>query len=309
MTARTYRTNVVLGRPSLTGFAHMRFSYEKIKGGTKRPAGPLGDPETVKELRGNILPRFMEGGEIEDLTEKGFRVAVDIRPPYPSPEVHLISGNDVSAQNPQDWLSPQTKWNPEGPAVFFEKCAWSATRGLEIAPEPFGNRMLYAGKEREVFGVMDGDPKSETHFLVLAVPVFGNIVDAGFTAEHMIKFFETAYQICEEMGILDQHIRFVLNTGTGFQVGARVHMHVQSAKEGLPIMFPEDYGFEVAECGVIRAPADSEVHGLVTTLIRARQQIQGFSSHAVEVKKGIDQILFGQLEKIKYSGKLPHRFS
>jgi diadenosine tetraphosphate (Ap4A) HIT family hydrolase len=239
----------------------------------------------------------MRAAGIDCLTEQGFRVAVEVRRQNASPEIHLIAGDRASAQNPQDWLTPSTTWNPSGPAAFFEKCAEAAVAGQERMA--FGNQMVYAGGNREIFGVMDGDPKSEIHFLVLATRSFGNFMDADFTVDHMIKFFETAYRICEEMGVLDQHIRLVSNIGTGFQVGARVHMHVQSAREGLPSMFPHDYGFEVGEGGVIRAPEGSEVHGLVTTLIGMRQQIKGFSSHAAEVKQGIDQILLGQLEKIK----------
>ena len=266
-----------------------------------RPSGPGGhlrSREAVTELRDTLLPDFMDWAGLHDLTERGLRIAVDILR-SDSPVVHLMAGPKVAAQSPQDWLSPSVAWNPNAPAVFFEKCAAAAREGAETMA--FGAQMLYAGKARDSFGVWDGNPKSETHFLVLANDVFGNMMDRGFTAEHLNKFFETAFQICEQLGILDQHVRFVSNIGTGFQVGPRVHMHVQSDKEGLPSMFPQDYGFKVLEDGTVEALQDSKPHREAVRLIELRKKITGFEADKKEARKIIDQLLLDQLQALQFS--------
>jgi len=258
--------------------------------------GHFGRREAVAELRNKLLPDFMAQAGIQDLTGSGLRMAVEIAQAG-SPVVHLMAGPDVPAQNPQDWLSPSVPWNPHAPAVFFERCVAAAKEGLPKMA--FGNQMLYAGANREVFGVVDGDPKAETHFLVLANEVFGNIMDRGFTAEHLNGFFGTAFQLCQQLGIIDQHIRYVANTGTGFQVGPRVHMHVTSAREGLPSMFPVDYGFGVVAGGTIVSPEDSTEHAAAMALIGKRLQIKGFSDEAKAAKKEIDVLLDQKLSGLR----------
>jgi diadenosine tetraphosphate (Ap4A) HIT family hydrolase len=146
---------------------------------------------------------------------------------------------------------------------------------------------------------MDGDPKAETHFLVLATETFGNIMDNGFTADHLNNFFEVAYKLCQQLGILGQHVRLVANTGTGFQQSPRVHMHVSSARAGLPSMFPVDYGFSVAENGTVVAPANSSGHQTILELIIQRGKVQGFSPEAKAEKLRIDEQLMYQLARLR----------
>ncbi|NQT30566.1 MAG: HIT domain-containing protein [Candidatus Saganbacteria bacterium] len=257
----------------------------------------LMDREAVAELKEKILPQFMRGAGIEGLIKRGFRMVVEALTPTSTPEIHLISDDTVLSQNPQDWLTPPVTWNPGGPAVFFEKCAEAAG---ENAPKmAFGNEMLYVGEARDIFGVVDGDPKSETHFLVLASEAFSSIMEEGFTPEHLARFFETAYQIFATLNVVSQPIRLVINSGTGFQVGPRVHMHCQSAPEGLPSMFPLDYGFEVAAEGIIVAPKKSEPHSTAVKLIRQRQEIQGFSPEAKAGRISLDSQLRTQLKIIE----------
>ncbi|MDD5382833.1 MAG: HIT domain-containing protein [Candidatus Margulisbacteria bacterium] len=263
-----------------------------LKGGIEIPKGPGGhlrSREAVAELREELLPDFSAQAGIQELTERGLRMSVDIAR-NSSPVIQLIAGPDVAAQSPQDWLSPSVVWNPNAPALFFERCAEAAADGADKMA--FGNKMLYADKQREFFGVVDGDLKAETHFLVLARAAFGNILDHGFTADHLNRFFETAFQICKQLGILDQQIRFIANTGTGFQVGPRVHMHVLSSRESLPSMFPVDYGFSVVAGGTIVSPEGSAIHDEVIALIGKRQQIKGFTEQAKTERKAIDSLLF-----------------
>jgi len=259
------------------------------------PGGHLGSRAAVAELRNKILPDFMAQAGIQDLTEKGLRLAVDI-PQGEKPIIHLIAGPNVAAQCAQDWLSPAVPWNPQAPAAFFERCAEAARNGAKRMA--FGNQMLYVSDRREVFGVMDGDPKATTHFLILATDVFGNVMDKGFTAEHLNAFFETAFQLCEQFGIINQPVRFIANTGTGFQVGPRVHLHVLSSPEGLPSMFPVDYGFSVAESGIIVSPSGSPAHDRIIDLIKERQQIKGFTEEAKSKRKELDQTIFAQLSEL-----------
>jgi len=271
----------------------------ELKGERKNPLGSGGhlrSREAVTELRDVFLPDFMKRAGLKDLTENGFRLALDIRQPD-SPVIHLMAGTSVAPQNPHDWLSKSLeRWDPAAPAPFFEKCAEAARKGEETMA--FGNQMLYAEGSRGIFGVLDGDPKSETHFLVLAAQTFGTIMDKGFTVNHLNRFFETAFQICQQLGILEQHTRFVINTGTGFQVGPRVHMHVLSAKTGLPSMFPVDYGFEVSGDGMILQPAGSAKHGEVIDVIKARQQIEGFSPAAKAARLDKNALLLQKLAAV-----------
>lgn len=271
-----------------------------LKGQRAIPQGPGGilrTPEAAKELRETLLPHYMKTAGIQDLTKQGFRLVVEAASSLSAPEIHLISGTRVAAQNPQDWLSPSVKWDPKAPAVFFEKCTEAAVLGNETMA--FGNRMLYVEGTRNIFGIMDGDPKSETHFLVLASDIFGNFMDNGFTAKHLNRFFETAFQITRTLNLLDQPIRYVANIGTGFQVGPRVHMHVQIAREGFPSMFPHDYGFSVTEKGTIMAPDGTEIRGEVIRLIKTRQEVTGFSAEAAAQRKGIDRLLINQLGQMR----------
>ena len=265
------------------------------KGGIEIPKGPgghLGSREAVAELREIILPDFVAQVGIREMTESGLRLSVDITRKG-SPLVQLMAGPDVAAQNPQDWMSPSVVWNPNAPALFFERCAEAAKEGLDRMA--FGNKMLYADEQRDVFGVVDGDPKSETHFLVLGRAVFGNIMDQGFTADHLNRFFETAFQLCRQLGILDQQIRFVANTGTGFQVGPRVHMHVISSRESLPSMFPVDYGFKVVAGGTIVSSEGYAVHDEVIALIEKRRGIGGFTEKAKMERMALDLLLLKKL--------------
>ncbi|MFC1511161.1 HIT domain-containing protein [Candidatus Margulisiibacteriota bacterium] len=258
----------------------------------KGPGGHLRSREAVTELRDVAMPDFMAWAGIRELTHKGFRMIVEIGPPGSPLVVQLITGTRVAPQNPQDWLSAAKEWDPNGPARFFDAAARAARQEFRNMEDPFHNLMFYAGREREVFGVVDGDPKSETHFLVLAAEPFQHVMDPRFTADYLIKYFETAYQICEEMGISGQHIRFVTNVGSGFQEGARVHMHGQSARAGLPSMSPAAYGFGVDTGGVIIAPPNSERHGRVITLIESRKEPGADKSR-------IDRELLAVLEELK----------
>jgi diadenosine tetraphosphate (Ap4A) HIT family hydrolase len=257
--------------------------------------GRLDSRAAVAELRDSLLPDFMAQAGIKALTKTGLRIAVDILPNEP-PVVQLMAGDNVPAQNPQDWLSASVCWDPTAPAIFFERCTEAARAGLEKMA--FGNRMLYAGEQREVFGVVDGDPKLETHFLVLASSVFGNIMDQGFTSAQLNQFFETAFVLCRQLGILNQPIRYVANTGTGFQVGPRVHLHVLSDRRGLPSMFPSDYGFSVGAGGTIISPTESSAHLDIVDLIGQRQQIKGFSPEAKTARQELDARLLDKLESI-----------
>jgi len=276
---------------------HWIITLRRKRGVPQGPGGVLRSPEAAKELRDEFLPHFMTAARLQDLTKQGFRMVVESADSVSAPEIHLISGTRVAAQNPQDWLSPSVKWDPAAPAVFFEKCAEAAREGNEKMA--FGNQMLYSGQDRSVFGVKDGDPKSPTHFLVLASDVFGNFMDHSFTSEHLNSFFETAFQITRTLDLLDRPIRYVANIGTGFQVGPRVHIHVQSAREGFPSMFPHDYGFSVAEKGTIVAPEGSKPHTEVIRLISERQNVEGFSAEAAAQRKEIDQLLVNQLGQMR----------
>lgn len=260
------------------------------------PGGHFGSRAAVAELRATILPNFMRQTGIQNLTERGLRIAVDIEK-NGLPRVHLMAGPDVAAQNPQDWLTASEKWDPTASGLFFEKCAAAAQDGL--AKMAFGNSMLYVGEEKDIFGVMDGDPKADIHFLILSASVFGNVMDDNFTADHLSRFVETAHHLCQRLGIINQPIRFVANTGTGFQMGPRIHMHVMSAQAGLPSLFPVDYGFTVGAGGIIAAPPHSQKHNEVISLIEERLGIKGFSPEAAMLRKGIDMLILHKLGPLR----------
>ncbi len=277
-------------------YRHWRITLKNKRDLPQGPGGILRSPAAVAELRDEFLPNFMLIAGLNDLTRRGFRMVVESADSVCAPEIHLISGQGVAAQNPQDWLSPSVPWNPQAPAVFFEKCAEAAASGQ--AKMAFGNQMLYAGENRDVFGVRDGDPKSDIHFLILAREAFGNFMDQGFTAEHLNQFFETAFRISHTLMFEFDPVRYTANLGTGFQVGPRVHMHVQHAREDLPSLFPQTYGFSVTKQGTVTAPADSPAHKEVVRLIAARQEIKGFSSEAAAQRRAIDQQLFVKLNRL-----------
>jgi len=288
-TARNFSIRVVKNKDVPK---HLVLHLNERKTKPTGPGGHLKRQAAVVELRNKILPDFMAWAELKDLTKTGFRVAIDIEKAE-DPVIHLMAGVGVAAQSPQDWLSPPVIWNPNAPALFFEKSAEAAKNNSENMA--FENKMLYSSSNRNIFGVVDGDPKAPTHFLILAQNTFGNIMDKGFTAQDLNKFFETAYNLCQQMGILDQHIRLVANTGTGFQVGPRVHMHILSDKDRLPSMFPVDYGFELYEDGTLFKPKTQVIRMSIMNLINRRLKIEGFSAEANQLRQTIDLRLMRKL--------------
>ncbi len=256
--------------------------------------GHLVSPELIGDLRENVVPAFMLLAGVTDLTQTGFRMVVDITPPV-KPTIHLVAGVGVPNLSPQDWRTPQTtSWNPQDEAPFFDSCAEAAGESLEQMK--FGLGMLYAGDERDVFGVYDGDPKAKTHFLMLAAQRFGTMVDEEFTAKHWVKFFQNTYKILESLGLTNQPTRYIVNSGAGYQLAPRLHMHVQNSKGSMPRIFPHDYDFEIFPDGTILAPVGSSKHAAVIALIDQRQTIEGFSNEAIAQRKEIDQKILDALK-------------
>jgi diadenosine tetraphosphate (Ap4A) HIT family hydrolase len=287
------------------GITH-HFLLERKENATPGPGGHLGSREAVTELRETWLPAFLEKAGINNLTEKGFRLSVDIGLTRP-PVVQLMAGPDVPAQCPQDWRSPSVVWAPFAPAAFFEQSAEAAKKGAATMPMPFGNRMLYSGERKDYlgtnfFGVVDGDPKAPTHFLVLAAESFGNILN--LSNESLCRFFEAAFALCQRMETRAQPIKYVTNIGTGFQVGPRVHMHVLSSPGKLPSIFPTDYGFQVGKGGTITSPPASPEHDAVIDLIERRKQVKGFSPEAKAERGKIDLELMAKLEPLRREAEI-----
>lgn len=263
--------------------------------------GHLQSEAAIIELKDKIIPAFMHWAGITDIRTRGFRIVVEAGPELKQTQVHLIAGNEntpLLSQNPQDWLSPPVQWNPDvESAPFFDFCSLAATQGDVLMR--FGQKMLYAPDQRTVFGVIDGDPKSETHFLVLASQAFSCILDPGFTIDYLIKFFEVAYALSEQQGINKQTIRLVINTGQGAQAGPRVHLHVQSSSGKLPSMFPVTYGFSITPEGIIQPPSNSGIHIDIIDLIRERLAIKGFSPEAKQARLVLDAQIMHALAQIK----------
>ncbi|MFH1541661.1 MAG: hypothetical protein ABIE84_01035 [bacterium] len=255
--------------------------------------GHLGSREAVRELSDRILPAFATVSGTSDTQRQGFRIVVDISPGEMA-RVQLLAGEGVPAQSHQDWRTAGSKWDPNGPAFIFKKGAEAARNGWTNAfGDGNGPKMFYSGEDRNFFGLVPGDLKAPIHWLIMTQERFGNIMDKGFTAEHLIKLFETAYALLEEKGLNDQPIRLVANTGTGFQAGERVHLHVMVSPHGFFTMFPQDLGFFVKPDGTIEAPEGSRPHQNIIRMIDRRKRYAEFTpSHAQERAK-IDAILEG----------------
>jgi len=256
----------------------------------------------VEEIRGEILPEFMRSFDL-NADQSGFRLVIESDRRNNSFNCHLMAGEGVPAQNPQDWTtSTRTRWKrrAEGdPPSFFDLCAEAASRN---APEmKFGNAMLYPNLTDGVFGVKDGDPKAELHFLVLAGWPCGNMADTGFTSQLWYAFFLSALRILIDHNADNHHIRYIANCGSGFQVGPRVHMHVLASIHPLPSVFPSDYGFEISPDGTIKAPYEGKEQEEIIKLIRQRALIQGFSEKARIERKRLDSDLLRHLAGARIS--------
>lgn len=247
----------------------------------------LVDAGLLRDFKSSVLPAFMEQAGITDLRENGFRMIVNIGDQVKPTEIHLISGENVPAFCPQDWLSLPLTWDPDAPAPFFELCA-EAARAKQPTMK-FGNRLFHVDGLEGAFGVTDGDPKVENHLLVLAIERFATMADPAFTVEYWQKFFSCAERIIKTLELENNPTRYIANFGNNFQAGPRVHMHIHNSSSGLLSPFPQDYGFLVGDQGIISAPDNSPKHQQVVDLIKQGLQINGFSTEAKAEKAGIDK--------------------
>lgn len=252
----------------------------------------------VAELRRRVLGFMAEHGLDGD--QKGFRLVIENDRSINSFTCHLMAGEGVPAQNPQDWMtSTRTKWvkYAEGaPPSFLDLCAEAASRNApEVSP---GRALLYPKIVDGVFGIRDGDPKADLHFMVLASQPYGNMADKEFTGLLWYAYFLSAMKILAEHNADNDHIRYIANCGSGFQVGPRVHLHVLASPRPLPSIFPSDYGFEISSDGTIEAPSGGKAQNVIINLIQQRRLIQGFSKEALNRRKRLDADLLCFLEGI-----------
>ncbi|MBN3033696.1 MAG: hypothetical protein JW873_06340 [Candidatus Saganbacteria bacterium] len=255
------------------------------------------DRAGLSELRESIAPAFRAAAGIADLNRSGFRLTVDLPCPEQT-EIHLVAGQAAPCLNPQDWRTiKSTTWDPQAPLSFHEAWIEAAGRRQE-ALAPGGRRLFYAEGEYDFFGLQDGDPKSETHFIMLSAKPFINLFDGGVTSEHWARYFGSAGQILQRLGLAGQPARLTANSGFAYQALARLHLHVQTAARPLPKLFPQDYGFLVDAEGVIEAPAGSGPHARIIGLIDQRKAVAGNDPKAPAKRQALDQQIFSALENI-----------
>jgi len=267
---------------------------------TLKPAGKLdllNDRAGLSQLREILIPAFRAAAGITDLNQNGFRLTIDLPQPDQT-EIHLVAGQNAPCLNPQDWRTKKSStWDPKAPLPFH--AAWAeAARQRQEALTPGGRRLFYVEGEHDFFGLQDGDPKSETHFIMLSVRPFINLFDEEITPAHWERYFSAAGQILLALGLADQPARLTANSGFAFQALPRLHMHVQTAGRPLPKLFPQDYGFTVNEAGVIEAPAGSEPHARIIGLIDQRKNIAGNDPNTTALRKALDQQLFAALDSL-----------
>jgi len=283
----SYTVSIISSHPAYQNW-RIQTSDEQI-----RDAGFLG------ELRDTIIPDFAKaaGVNLNGLSENGFRFIVDVLPGEHSAIINLLAGDDAPNPNPQDWTTARpTSWDPTQPVPFFEMSAEAAKAKLQTMK--FGNRIFNVDGEDKVFGVVDGDPKADTHFLMLTRHPYATMVAEGFTDDLWLRYFMGAYGILKTLGVENQQYRFVANFGMGFQMSPRVHMHVLSSPQGLPGTFPEEYGFTVGSGGIILAPAGSAVHRMIIELIEERRRMTGFAPEKVSKRKELDNEIADLLKSI-----------
>lgn len=280
----------------------LQIANPRSREGLATRGGHLGNRMALVELWGEVIPAFMKEADISSVAQAGYRLAVEVPGTDDPILIHLIAGTravPVLSQNPHEWRSAPVVWNPflRKPA-FFDGCAASAAKGLKRVRSPFGNPVYYARGGRSVFGVRDGDPKSPTHFLVLAQQPLSCIEDPGFTADRFIQFFEVAYAICEQMGINRQGVRLVMNTGQGVQAGPRVHMHVQSDPAGLVSMWPNDYGLGITQEAKVSPIKAHPLHAAVIEAMERRPAINARTPEGLAERSQLDIKLVDDLRSI-----------
>jgi diadenosine tetraphosphate (Ap4A) HIT family hydrolase len=124
------------------------------------------------------------------------------------------------------------------------------------------------------------------------------MLDDGFTPDILFEMFNGAQEMLNEMKKQDQMVRFVMNIGKGFQSTARPHLHVMTSRNGLTMLSPEDYRFELNEDGTALTPVGSVIHDSIIRLIEKRRGITGFSSKYMADRKKLDTEIFGLLNKL-----------
>lgn len=258
----------------------------------------LSSMDTVSFLSKVAIPRFRSDHCLPDLKKTGFRLLIDAPSEKHKAQIHLMTGPRTPNFNPQDWRTPgSTGWNPDGPAKFFDGVAETA-RALPL-DKIFSDGIYNIDGFQPAFGRLDDDPKAETHFLMLSMDRFGCMADPGFDTAMWQKFFYGAQEILEYLGIFNQPARYIANFGEGFQQGARVHMHVLSAKDGLLKFLPQEYGFKIRDNGTIEAPENSPALSRVIALIDQRGQVKGFEAASRAQRLELDQQLFAAIRAIQ----------
>ncbi|MCX5748935.1 MAG: hypothetical protein NTZ10_01635 [Candidatus Saganbacteria bacterium] len=268
--------------------------------------------ESVKRLREELISEFIKAAGVQDLTKNGFRFVVDFRPRISDAKVYLFAGKDTPNINPQDWMiSKPEKWEPAPKGSFYFLCAEAAA---ERSPRmKYGNSLLYPSEGSEVFGVMDGDPKSDIHFLMMTRKNFSSMLDPGFTTAHWNTYFWGAAEILNSMKAGEMYQRISANFGLGFQTAARVHMHVQAypgepTTVFVPPLFPEDIGLEVKPGGIIAAPAtlpgNIRLYGnlmkqALLKLIDDRSKVKGSDSGSKAERSRLDRNIFELLRELE----------
>lgn len=258
----------------------------------------LRKPAYLRNLKNKLIPGFLRLAGIKKLSKNGMRMVIDVVDNNAT--IHLMAGSATPNPCPQDWLEPRgTVWDPKDKNAqkFFIIASQHASEGKEKTLADL--KIFHTDADKEVFGVENGDPKAETHFLMLTTENFATMIHQGFSDKLWSKYFEGAYQILRTLGVQGQPTRFVVNFGMGFQATPRVHMHVQVSPKGLTSLDPKDYGFMVNDDGSVKAPEGSQEHQVVIDLFNKRKKEGGFDPLHKAIRRAIDMEMEARLEMLR----------
>lgn len=259
----------------------------------------LRNPAFLRNVKNKVLPAFLRLAGIKDISKRGMRMVIDVRPDQCLAMIHLMAGSATPNPCPQDWTVPrETKWDPKAPN-FFQKVAAAAKNGEKATAS--GTKLFYPDADNEVFGIESGDPKTDIHFLMLSMQHYDTLADARMSERLWLKFFEGAYQILRTLEVEGRPTRYVANFGMGFQATARLHMHVhvQKSPNVLPSLDPKDHGLEVNDDGSVRVPANSPDHERLVALIKKWEATKGFGTAQDETRRNINKELHPLMEQLR----------
>lgn len=243
----------------------------------------------IRALREQYIPKFLRDAGIDDVRTRGMRLVVDINEKGPS-WVHLFAGTGVPNVNPQDWRTPKDHQS--------------------LRPDQSN---VISHESTDVFGFEVRDPKSELHFLMLAMNGTKSFMDPLFTSDLWDQMFFGAEAVLQKLlsgtDLTPAAVRIISNAGFGFQLVPSVSFDVQAYFDNVPALNPSVYGFAIDDNGMVECPANGNGKPLkydpntplreIIEMIEERKKIVGFGQDEKTARAALDRLIMFRLGQIR----------